>query len=221
MSTITFESRRFVLATMLLAASAAVLSACRKEDADIRADPDAKSSGDAQGSDGTRLKMITHVGQDGSRAFGGWYDTKLQKRCTHEIVGGASVCVPEDVFTIPAAAAVGASSSRGTLLYSDSKCDTLVGVVIPSYERACATYGIVRTAPFLTGTTQATCQTTAASYSYSVTRPIPPGTTLYRSYGSCSVYAPTAGSDENAWLIEPATKERLQSVDLVVGEVEK
>lgn len=208
----------------LLFAGAATLVAgaagCSSDKSEIHADPSSRSP-DARGVDGTRLKMIVHENRDGSRVLGGWYDTKIQKRCTPEVVADASVCVPEDVFTLPPTM-YDPSKSRGTLLYSDAKCETLAGVIIPSYERACAGYGLVRTAPFgASASTSARCDTSSAGYGYYVTKPLASTAGLYRSWGSCSPYAPEAGSSDFALSMEPATKQNLEQTDLVTGTVQR
>lgn len=100
------------LATLVGVAS--VLAACG--DTEIGPDPDTttSSSGNSMGGDGagaaspgggfesgSRLKLRTLVGTDGSRSPAGWYDSQLEVDCSFGVASdGSTRCLPASAPTI-------------------------------------------------------------------------------------------------------------------------
>lgn len=78
--------------------------------------PDAAKVTDPGDTAGSRLKVRAYVGDDGSKQFLGWRDTKLNLDCTFEALGdGTARCLPALATTSP--------------YFVDAACSTPLAVV--------------------------------------------------------------------------------------------
>lgn len=171
-------------ASFLLAAVAMINVACGShESTDIHKDDPKGNTNGPQGDGtngsqaGSRLVPMTFGGNDGTKAFAGWFDKGLNKECSLERLGAFTICVPQDIYTVDAALLADSYKAANPSLFTDPSCKERKAIALDETTQ-CAQYGVIR----ITGAPSDFPGCRAPAYGLAAITPIPAGTKVY-SYG--------------------------------------
>jgi hypothetical protein len=127
---------------------------------------------------GARLKRVWLKASDETVTQAGYFDSSLQTICDFTPVGGASLCMPRDVYTLRADEWSSRYSTSSRALYTDPKCGTPDVALLSSYA-SCTKYGVVRVMPKEDARTYQSCGDSAPGPTYYAAKLVPAGTKIY------------------------------------------
>lgn len=188
----------------------------------------AGAPGDATSQSGSRLRALSFVNGDGSKAPFGWMDTQLQRLCSFTLIfGSTGACVPDDLYTIPHTS-TSSYSTTNPGFYLDPKCaGETTGIIVAEYLKCVQDYGLVRIAAPKVPTEMPSCGGFSRDR-YFVAEPVDITVTKIYRYdvpeggGACCSCNEVTSLREGAaaFLLREPSTENLGRVKLVTGNLD-